>query len=106
MSDFLFKKDVDIYDPNVNGLVEFEAERQARRLIMIPSESIAPKAVRELLASPFANIYAEGCLNKLLSVPCNATALNEEAARHLGIEFLKYFSDRTKRFTPSSDPVV
>ena len=30
MSDFLFKKDVDIYDPNVSGLVEFEAERQAR----------------------------------------------------------------------------
>jgi len=60
MSDFLFKKDVDIYDPNVNGLVEFEAERQARRLIMIPSESIAPKAVRDLLASPFTNIYAEG----------------------------------------------
>jgi len=60
MSDFLFKKDVDIYDPNVSGLVEFEAERQARRLIMIPSESIAPKAVRDLLASPFTNIYAEG----------------------------------------------
>ena len=60
MSDFLFKKEVDIYDPNVSGLVEFEAERQARRLIMIPSESIAPKAVRDLLASPFANIYAEG----------------------------------------------
>ena len=60
MSDFLFKKDVEIYDPNVNGLVEFEAERQARRLIMIPSESIAPKAVRDLLASPFTNVYAEG----------------------------------------------
>ncbi len=60
MSDYLFKKRVEVYDPNIKGLVEFETERQARRLIMIPSESIAPKAVRDLLASPFTNIYAEG----------------------------------------------
>ena len=60
MSDFLFNKGIEVYDPNVKSLVEFETERQARRLIMIPSESIAPKAVRELLASPFTNIYAEG----------------------------------------------
>jgi len=60
MSDYLFKKRVEDYDPNVKNLVEFETERQARRLIMVPSESIAPKAVRDLLASPFTNIYAEG----------------------------------------------
>ncbi|HZK17036.1 MAG: serine hydroxymethyltransferase [Anaerolineaceae bacterium] len=60
MSDYLFEKRVEDYDPNVKSLVDFETERQARRLIMIPSESIAPKAVRDLLASPFTNIYAEG----------------------------------------------
>ena len=60
MSDYLFEKRVEDYDPNVKGLIDFETERQARRLIMIPSESIAPKAVRDLLASPFTNIYAEG----------------------------------------------
>lgn len=60
MSDYLFHKRVEDYDPNVKDLVEFETERQARRLIMIPSESIAPQAVRDLLASPFTNIYAEG----------------------------------------------
>ncbi len=60
MSDYLFEKHVEDYDPNVKSLVEFETERQARRLIMIPSESIAPKAVRDLLGSPFTNIYAEG----------------------------------------------
>lgn len=60
MSDYLFEKRVEDYDPNVKSLVDFETERQARRLIMIASESIAPKAVRDLLASPFTNIYAEG----------------------------------------------
>ncbi|MBK7453526.1 MAG: serine hydroxymethyltransferase [Anaerolineales bacterium] len=37
-----------------------EAERQARKLILIPSESTAPMATREALASAFQNIYAEG----------------------------------------------
>jgi|LSQX01.2.fsa_nt_gb glycine hydroxymethyltransferase len=60
MSDYLFKKSVEGYDPNVKSLVDFETERQARRLIMIPSESIAPMAVRDLLGSPFTNIYGEG----------------------------------------------
>lgn len=60
MNDFLFDKEVQEYDPHITSLVRYEAERQARRLIMIPSESLAPKAVRDLLASPFSNIYAEG----------------------------------------------
>ncbi len=60
MTDFLFKKDVADYDQHLADLVEFENERQARRLIMIPSESMAPLAVRKLLGSSFQNIYAEG----------------------------------------------
>ncbi len=36
MTDFLFKKDVADYDQHLADLVEFENERQARRLIMIP----------------------------------------------------------------------
>ena len=47
MTDFLFKQDVADYDEHVAGLVEFENARQARRLIMIPSESIATLAVRK-----------------------------------------------------------
>jgi glycine hydroxymethyltransferase len=47
-------------DPAVASLVEHEAERQARKLILIPSESQAPTAVREALGSVFQNIYAEG----------------------------------------------
>ncbi|NOR90146.1 MAG: hypothetical protein GQ524_07805, partial [Anaerolineales bacterium] len=47
-------------DPDVHQLIELEAERQRRRIILIPSESASPVAVREALGSTFQNIYAEG----------------------------------------------
>ncbi len=56
----LFQKNLDEIDPAVAGLIDFEAERQARKLILIPSESQAPAAVRQALGSVFQNIYAEG----------------------------------------------
>jgi len=60
MSDFLFRGDLAKLDPDVFDLTQLEAERQARKLILIPSESTAPMAVREALSSAFQNIYAEG----------------------------------------------
>lgn len=60
MSDFLFLDDLTNTDPALAQLCELEAERQKRKLIMIPSESTAPRAVREALGSAFTNIYAEG----------------------------------------------
>src|SRR5512147_832785 len=60
MSDFLFRGSLAKLDPDVYELTQLEAERQARKLILIPSESTAPMAVREALASAFQNIYAEG----------------------------------------------
>lgn len=60
MSDFLFRGTLANLDPDVFELTELEAERQARKLILIPSESQAPLAVREALGSAFQNIYAEG----------------------------------------------
>jgi hypothetical protein len=60
MDDFLITDDLNTLDPQIFSLTELEAERQARRLIMIPSESIAPLAVRKVLGSSFTNIYAEG----------------------------------------------
>jgi glycine hydroxymethyltransferase len=60
MSDFLFRGTLAELDPDVFELSELEAERQVRKLILIPSESQAPLAVREALGSAFQNIYSEG----------------------------------------------
>lgn len=54
------RKDLEAIDPGLFDLIRLEDERQNRRLIMIPSESLAPKAVKETLGSSFTNIYAEG----------------------------------------------
>jgi glycine cleavage system T protein len=51
---------LDQVDPDTDLIIDCEEERQARKLIMIPSESMAPKAVRQALGSVFNNIYAEG----------------------------------------------
>ena len=60
MTDFLFRGNLADVDPHVYELTELEAERQARKIILVPSESQAPLAVREAIASAFQNIYAEG----------------------------------------------
>ena len=62
MLDF-FTTTLKTLDPDVYDLIGYEAERQARKIIMIPSESQAPEAVREALGSVFQNIYAEGYPN-------------------------------------------
>lgn len=60
MDDFLFRGDLADLDPDVAALVDLEALRQARRLILIPSESSVPVSVRQAVGSVFHNIYAEG----------------------------------------------
>jgi glycine hydroxymethyltransferase len=57
---FQHQKDLETLDPDLFELIKLEDERQVRRLIMIPSESIAPAAIREVVGSSFTNIYAEG----------------------------------------------
>lgn len=60
MSDYIFRGSLVDLDPELFELTQLEAERQARKIILIPSESQAPLAVREALGSAFQNIYAEG----------------------------------------------
>ena len=60
MADFIFRWNLADLDPDVYQLTQLENERQHRKLILIPSESTAPLAVREALSSAFQNIYAEG----------------------------------------------
>jgi glycine hydroxymethyltransferase len=47
-------------DPLIAALIGHEEERQARKIILIPSEAMAPSPVREALGSVFTNLYAEG----------------------------------------------
>lgn len=60
MTDFLFRGSLAALDPDISELIQLEAERQYRKLILVPSESSSPLAVREALGSAFQNIYAEG----------------------------------------------
>jgi glycine hydroxymethyltransferase len=60
MQDFLFRGSLADHDVDIYELTQLEDERQYRRLILIPSESTSPMAVRQALCSGFHNIYAEG----------------------------------------------
>ena len=60
MTNFMFSDDLGIIDPHVQKIIEFERERQRRKLIMIPSESSAPLAIRQAMSSELQNLYAEG----------------------------------------------
>jgi glycine hydroxymethyltransferase len=60
MKDFLVRGPLSEIDPEIKQLIELETERQYRKLILIPSESTAPAAVRESMGSIFQNLYAEG----------------------------------------------
>jgi len=60
MADYIFRGSLVDLDPEVFELSQLEAERQHRKLILIPSESAAPLAVREAMGSAFQNLYAEG----------------------------------------------
>ena len=60
MADYLFRGKLAELDQDVFDMAQLETERQNRKLIMIPSESTAPLAIWEALATSFQNIYAEG----------------------------------------------
>ncbi len=59
-ADFLFRGSAEELDPDVSELIRHETARQQEKLILIPSESTVPYAVRNALSSSFHNIYAEG----------------------------------------------
>ncbi|MCS7250890.1 MAG: glycine cleavage system aminomethyltransferase GcvT [Anaerolineae bacterium] len=78
MSDFLFRGSLAQVDPEVAALIRYEHERQIRKLILIPSESYAPAAVREALGSVFQNLYAEGYPHERTRTQTEAELLDYE----------------------------
>ncbi len=57
---FFFREELSEIDPDTDHLIKLEEERQARKIMLIASESICPKPVKEALASVYTNLYAEG----------------------------------------------
>jgi len=98
-SDFLFRDDLEDAAPFVDDLIRWEEERQARKLIFIPSQSYASKAVRQALGSRFQNIYAEGY------PPTRMTWDSEERLRDVPwqLAFYRRYADR--RFYKGKDYV-
>lgn len=90
MSDFLVRGSLADLDPDLYELTQLEAERQYRKLILIPSESQAPLAVREAMASAFQNIYAEG--------------YPDEDTRWMSEEEILSYPERLAHYRRYSDP--
>ncbi|NQT92436.1 MAG: serine hydroxymethyltransferase, partial [Lentisphaerae bacterium] len=59
MSQYTDKHLIDV-DPQTAALIAAEEHRQREKIILIPSESLTPKPVREALGSVFTSVYAEG----------------------------------------------
>lgn len=55
-----FDDPIEEADEDIARLIQLEEERQGRKLIMIASESICPRPVKEALNSVFTNLYSEG----------------------------------------------
>jgi len=85
-----FEAELQEVDPAVDELISIEAERQTRRIILIPSESLSPLAVRQALGSVFQNIYAEGYPSRRMM------ALDEESLLDYSqrLAYYRRYSDR------------
>jgi glycine hydroxymethyltransferase len=100
LKDFLFRGEVADVDPDVAELINLEAERQIRRLILIPSEATIPWAVREVLSTQFHNIYAEGY------PPEDTRAMSEDEILDVDLrlaEFRRYSDPRYYKGTEFAD---
>ena len=97
--DFLFEGELAELDPDIDALIGLEEERQARKIILIPSESICPKAVRQALGSVFTSIYAEGY------PPLRMTRDDEETLLDLEHQLAYYRRYADRRFYKGADYV-
>lgn len=97
-SDFL-RRDLDQVDPDIERIIRFEEERQTRRFIFIPSESICPLPVRQALGSVFTNIYAEGY------PPLRMTRDDEEMLLDVEHQLAYYRRYADRRFYKGADYV-
>ncbi len=86
----LFAGGLSAVDPDLSLFIGLEEARQRDKIILIPSESIAPRAVRDALATVFTNIYAEGYAS--LRMTREETDLLMDFQR--GLAYHRRYSDR------------
>ncbi len=84
-------------DPVIHDLIELEEERQVRRLIMIPSESLCHPTVRRSMESVYGNLYAEGYPSSM------ATYLPEADLADLPAQLVHYRRYADRRFYKGTD---
>jgi glycine hydroxymethyltransferase len=91
-NDFLFRGEIGELSSLVSDLIRWEDERQARKLIFIPSQSYVPQAVRDALGTRFQNIYAEGY------PPTQLTLASEELLQDVAWHLANYRRYADRRF--------
>ncbi|UCB44634.1 MAG: glycine cleavage system aminomethyltransferase GcvT [Spirochaetota bacterium] len=96
-SQYVFGKSVGEIDPEVSELVEYEQNRQSGKIVLIPSESICPAPVLEVLGSAFNNIYAEGY------IPSMMVDDDEELIGDIDYQLTRYRRYSDRRFYKGCD---
>lgn len=91
--------DLEETDPFLGRLIEWEEKRQRLKLILIPSESICPKAVRQALGSCFTSIYAEGYPPSLME------GAREEELQDVEAQLIRYRRYGDRRFYKGTEYV-
>jgi glycine cleavage system T protein len=97
--DAVFGRSLDEIDPVIHELIQREEERQNRKIILIPSESLCPLPVRQALGSVFTSIYAEGY------PPKSMTLDPEERIEDMSYELAHYRRYGDRRFYKGCDYV-
>jgi len=98
-SNFLVEEDLSKIDPDIDLIIKFEEERQDKKLILIPSESICPRAIRKVLGSVFTNLYAEGY------PPLRMTGKEEKLLQDFKYQLAYYRRYSDRRFYKGGDYV-
>ncbi|MFH0887758.1 MAG: serine hydroxymethyltransferase [Planctomycetota bacterium] len=88
---FLLDTKLSVLDPDMDFFIRSEENRQSKNLLMIASESLCPRPVRETLTSLFTNKYAEGYPSLRMTIN-ERTRIEKEPERYLA--FHRRYGDR------------
>lgn len=91
LSLFLFNLNLSKLDPDIVSFSKEEEARQSNNLLMIASESLCPRPVREALTMVFGNKYAEG-YPSLRMTNYERDRIDKEPERYLA--FHRRYGDR------------